>query len=225
MKLTKTQLIKKVKDTLSKLGYFESKDTLTGASGLFIKQVGNGFYLTLGLEISNFYESKFSASYYLSKTTRWSSVWGDIPKSSYERIGHFLTREERFTYLDDEHNEERVTDAWWNGNEEREIQNFLKVVEITEKRFLGQEALLSDIENSSEVKELANDASSVIKLMESGGSNMTDYRFVQQNPVDDIPMEWFEAAENVIVRNNGILNANTVKLLAADAWRQNLTKK
>ena len=38
--------------------------------------------------------------------------------------------------------------------------------------------------------------------------------------IDEIPFIWFEAAESVIRDNNGILNKNTVKLLAADAWRQ-----
>lgn len=225
MKLRKAKLIKNIQGALTKLGYLEFKDTLTGASGLFIKQVQNGLYLTLGLEISNYYDSKFSASYYLSKTTRWGSVWGDIPKESYERIGHFLTKEERLRYLDKDHNKGKITDAWWNGNEDSSIKSFLEVVKITEKRFLKQEGLLSAIENSSEIRELADYASSVIKMIDSGGSNITDYKFVPPKPIDDIPIEWFEAAENVIFNNSGILNANTVKLLAADAWRQSLTKK
>lgn len=225
MKLTKAKLVKSLQGALRQLGYLEVKDTLTGASGLFIKHVENSFYLMLGLEFSNYYDSKFSASYYLSKTTRWGSLWGDIPKESYERVGHFLTNEERIAYLDKEYTKERITDAWWNGNEVRELKKFVAVVEITEKRFLEQEGLLSAIENSSEVKELVDYASSVIKMIASGGSNMTDYQFIPPKPIDDIPIEWFEAAEYVILNNSGILNANTVKLLAADAWRQNLTKK
>ncbi len=227
MKLTKTQLIKKVKDILKDLGYLELKDTLTGATGLFIKQTENGFYLTLGLEISNYYDSNFSASYYYSKTTRWGSIWGDIPKGSYERIGHLLTSEERIFYLESEYNEEGLTDAWWNGNKESEVEKFLDVVRITEKRFLAEEGLLSAIENSSEVKQLADYSSRVIKLMDLGGSNRAEHRFVPQKPIDDIPIDWFKAAENIILNSDGDLNANanTVKLLAADAYRQNLTRK
>jgi hypothetical protein len=75
------------------------------------------------------------------------------------------------------------------------------------------------------VKELADYSAGVIKMIEPGESTKGNYRFVPQKPIDDIPIEWFEAAEKVISNKNGILNANTVKLLAADAWRQKLIMK
>ena len=99
MKLRKQKLIKLVKDGLHSLGYEEFKDTQLGTSGLFCKYVGEGFFLTLGLEISRLYECSYTASYYLSKTTRWASLGFDIPRKCWQRIGELLTDEERFSYF------------------------------------------------------------------------------------------------------------------------------
>jgi len=93
MKLTKVRLVKLTRVQLSKLGYQEMKDSVTGANGLFVRSLGDGFYLSLGFVISNYYESKFTAAYYLSQSTRWSSWWNDIPVESYRRPGDFLEKE------------------------------------------------------------------------------------------------------------------------------------
>lgn len=153
------------------------------------------------------------------------SVWGDIPKESYQRISQFLTKQERKIYLDDEYNKDGIVDGWWNGNDEREIKKFIKVIEISERRFLEQESLFYKIENSSEVKELSNYAFDVLKMIESGGSNLNNFKYIPQKSIDDISLKWFKAAEKVLLNKEGILNKNTVKLLAADAWRQIILKQ
>jgi len=84
MKLTKSQLIRLARIGLEELGYQQVRDTITAAQGLYIKAFQNGFYLTLGLTISRYYESKFTASFYLSKSIIWAAFWGDIPKNSYQ---------------------------------------------------------------------------------------------------------------------------------------------
>lgn len=221
MKLTKAQLLKATKNKIQKLGYTEFKDTITGANGLFIKVLDNNFFLSLGLEISGYYNSMFTASFYLSKTTRWSSIWGDIPCESFERVGTFLTKSERKEFLNVEFTKEGIIDAWWNGFEEKEIENFLKVVEITENRFLSQNDLFSKIENSKEVYELVEYASSVKALVNKNDINDFVYKFVPSKTINNIPIEWYKAAEKTIINKEGILNENTVKILAADAWRQN----
>jgi hypothetical protein len=221
MKLAKSKLLKITKDKLTELGYQEFKDTQTGASGLFIKLINEDYYLTLGLTISRFYNTRFTASYYLSKTTRWSAVWGDIPKESYQRIGHFLTKEERQLLLDEEHNKEGVTDAWWSSNDEQEISKFFRTIELTEKRFLNQKNLFSKIESSSEVIKLVSYSFRVIALVTEGKTpEQYEYQFTPNKPIDDVPLIWFKAAEISLIDQGGILNQNTVKLLAVDAWRQ-----
>lgn len=222
MKLTKSKLIKLTELGLKELGYKEVKDTITGAQGLYIKKVKVGFYLTLGLTISRYYDSLFTASFYLSKTTIWSAVWGDISKNSYQRIGHFLTTEDRGRLLNKEYSLENVRDAWWDINDNSAIVYFLESVQIAEERFLDQPNLFYDIERSEEINRLSRLATSVIKKMDLNEITKYEYQFVPEKPIDGIPLEWFKLAERVIVEESGILNYNTVKRLAADAYRQKL---
>jgi hypothetical protein len=220
MKLTKAKLIGITAKKLNELGYIELQDTLTGSNGLFGKKIQKDFFLTLGLEISRYYHSMFTASFYLSKTTRWGSVWGDIPHECYERVGHFLTPEERKKYLSEEFHQEGVIDAWWDGANEKEVANFIKIVKISEERFVGQKDLSHKIESSTEIKELSESAAIVIDKATTNNFNGRSYQFLPTKVIDDIPINWFRAAEEVLSQRKPILNANTVKLLAADAWHQ-----
>jgi hypothetical protein len=221
MKLKKNKLLEMTRGKMLALGYTEFKDSLMGTEGLFIKPLSNGFLLTLGLEMSRLYDSRFTASYYLSKTTRWGATWGDIPDECYRRIGRFLTMQERKLYLDEEYNKEGVIDAWWNANQDGAFENFFRVLEITEPRFLEQENLLSKIQNSSEVRELVSYSSEVIALVVDGKIPVQyDYKFIPDAPLDDVPIEWFKAAEITLSKEGRILNSNNVKKLGSDAWRQ-----
>lgn len=47
------------------------------------------------------------------------------------------------------------------------------------------------------------------------------FSFQPAKEVDKIPLVWFKAAEKVLIERKGILNANGVRWLAADAYRQN----
>ena len=220
MKLRKAKLIKSVKTSLEKLGFTEFKDTISGFQGFFSKRLNNGFYLTLGLTIHRYYDSMFTADFYLSKTTRLASVWGDIPLESDERPGVFLTKEERKLYLDEEHNAEGVVDVWWDGNHEKEVENFLRVIELTEQRFINQPELLKNIEDSKEIQELAALSDKTKKGVMLNQRDLS-FKFQPEKEIDGIPFIWFKAAETVLKETGGILNTNTVKLLAADAFRQN----
>ncbi|WP_315817063.1 hypothetical protein [Paraflavitalea speifideaquila] len=152
MKLAKAKLLKNLRNELFKMGYDEIKDSITAAEGLFIKRLPSNFYLSLGFTISNFYDSLFTADFYLSKTTLWGATWGDIPREAYKRVGAFLTKEERALYLDTIYNKEGVIDAWWSGDKDEDFDKFIQVVNITEERFLKQDGLFDKVENSSEVK-------------------------------------------------------------------------
>lgn len=136
MKLSKAKLIKMVKASLEDLGYTEFKESTGGSQGLFVKDLGRGFYLTLGLTIHRYYDSAFTGDFYLSKTTRFASLWGDIPRESYERPSFLLTDEERSVYLEDEINVKAARDIWWDGSDENSVLDFLRVIEVTEPRFV-----------------------------------------------------------------------------------------
>ena len=178
--------------------------------------------MTLGLEVSRLYDARFTASYYLSKTTRWGSVWYDIPKESYERVGKYLTKEERKLLLNEEFCRDGVIDAWWHDNE---VDNFFRAIELTEPRFLYQD-LFSKIEESIEAQKLSHYSSAVINAIQEGRvDELANYKFIPEKPINDVPLIWFKAAEAVVLNENGILNSNTVKALAFDAWRQYQIRK
>lgn len=224
MKLTKARLISKTRKRLIELGYFEIKDTLTGANGLFAKQVEDNLFLTLGLVISRFYDSMFTGSYYLASITRWGTLYGDMPKAIYQRAGKFLNLEERYLYLDNELKREGVVDAWWNGNDVHSISNFIKTIEVTERRFIEQKDIKNKIDNSSDLQTLADYAKLVENRLINSLEGEFKYNFIPEKPVDDVPILWFKAAERVLFYKEGILNKNTVKMLGADARRQYIIK-
>jgi hypothetical protein len=222
MKLTKDNLIKKSANDLAELGYSYIKDSVTGADGLFGKVIEEEYFLTFGLTISRYYDSRFTGAFYLSKTTRWGSLWGDIPKESYQRIGQYLQKKEREAYLEKEYSKEGVVDAWWDSIDNGSFNSFFEVVKITEKRFLNQDNLFLKIERSREIHELVEQSSAVTKIIKQGDNYESEHKFIPKRKVDDIPIEWFKAAEITLQREKGILNVNTVMQLGADAWRQNL---
>jgi len=46
------------------------------------------------------------------------------------------------------------------------------------------------------------------------------YSYLPDKDINGIPMRWFKASEHVLKKQNGILNKNTVKNLASDAFIQ-----
>ncbi len=216
MKLTKQKLISFLKPALTNMGYSEFKDSSTGSQGLYVKKI-NGMYLCLGTIISRYEDAQFSASFYLSKTTRWGSIWDDIPRNSYQRISFFLKEGERELLLNED--DHKGFDAWWDASDESNISNFLKVVEITESRFINQNTLIDEINRSKEVIRLSNLVKDTIAAIKSGkiGNN---FDFLPNKEIDEVPMIWFKAAELTLKKNQEVLNKNLVKLLATDSWRQ-----
>lgn len=219
MKLSKAKLIKLVKPKLESLGFTEFKETTEGSQGFFVKKMDNGFYLTFGLIIHRYYDSAFTGAFYISKTTRWASVWGDIPNESYKRPSYLLTDVERSIYPDDEINVKGAYDIWWDGSDEKSVLDFIRVIKLTEPRFINQPELIGKITQSKEVKTLSLYAEKVKEIVSKNQMDGT-FTYLPAKEIDDIPMVWFRASEKVLKENKGILNKNTVKLLASDAYRQ-----
>lgn len=219
MKLSKTKLIKLVKPTLEKLGFTEFKDSKGGWQGFFCKKLENSLYLTLGLTIHRYYGSAFTADYYLSKTTTIGVTWGDIPNESYKRPSFLLTDVERSIYREDEINVKGTYDIWWDGNDEKSVLDFLRVIELTEPRFTNQTDLIEKINQSKEVNLLSYYSEQVKSIVATNQVNGT-YSFSPSKEVDEIPIIWFKASEKVLKENKETLNAHTVIRLAADAYRQ-----
>ena len=219
MKLTKAKLIRVVKPGLEKLGYSLLKDSISGAQGLFGKKLSNGMYLTLGMTIHRFYDDAFTGNFYLSKTTDWAACWGDIPKNCYKRPGYFLSQEE-LAFM-----KEKAPDIWWSGFNEDSVSSFIEVVEKTEPRFLSQEGLMEKIEHSSDVNMLYETSRRMKDIVLNGEIMNESFQFLPKRNIDDIPMEWFKAAETVLLERGELLNLNAVKGWASAAYHQFILDK
>lgn len=215
MKLTKVKLIQAVKPRLEKLGYLYLKDSISGAQGLFGKKISNEMYLTLGLTIHRFYDDAFTGSFYLSKTTEWAACYGDIPKECYKRPGYFLSKEE-LDFMN-----QKAPDIWWSGLNEDSVASFVNLIQKTESRFLSQEGLIKRIEKSTNV-DILYKRSLWVKRLVANRTPDIQYNFLPQKNIDNIPMDWFKAAEIVLAECEVLLKNQTVKGLAADAYRQYL---
>lgn len=209
MKLTKNKLIRLVREGLQALGYTYFKDTISGAQGLFCKRVNDDLYLSLGLNIHRYDDNQFTGTFYLSRTTYWGAVYGDIPRNSYERPGFLLTDEELSVYFE---GDKMYRDVWWSSAPES-VSGFIRVVAQTEARFTGQKDLVESVRNSEAVNRLALMARMV------QGKIAADRDTSGEMGKDDIPAVWFQAAEAVLVEFGKKLYPNAIKGLAADAYR------
>lgn len=216
MKLTKAKLNKILKPSLEGLGYIWFKDTISQFQGLYVKKVFSDLFLTLGINISRYYDNSFTGDFYLSKTTRIGSVWGDIPEKSYQRVGSLLTEDELKNYMVDG---TIIKDIWWNNLITASVDDFIFRVKQCEHRICNDVVLREQIEKSIEVNKLHEYALKVIENVDTI-PNRCNYLFIPSKEIDDIPMKWFMAAEEVLSSSNSIVNKNTVKDLASDSFIQ-----
>ena len=221
MKLNKRILNKLVGPHLIARGFTEFKDSICGTSGLFVKQVDNGLYLSLGLNIHRFYDSMFTCDLYLSGTTRIYSCWGDIPSACCTRLGQLLNSDELLKFSSDN---ECVRDLWWDASNGNEISRFFEVLDIAIARHIANDLLIASLQKSEDLTKLCKQASSVIEMIRCGSlDSQYSYHFIPDREIDGIPMEWFCAAEIVLRKDKSIETkylSNLVKQLAADAYRQ-----
>lgn len=218
MKLSKARLTDMVRGQFEKLGFRLFTNTVLPPKGLFVKRVEHDIFLSVGLTISRFYDSQFTADYYLSKSTRFGSTWGDIPKDSFTRIGFLLKDDERENILDEKYR--IIKDAWWDAANLNNVKSFFKVLEITQTRMGENFDLINRIRKSQDLNIMA---SHVNKLYAVLNSNFDSQYVFSHQPIKEIkyvPSPWFQAAEIALNETGGILNRKTVELVAIDAWLQ-----
>ncbi len=220
MPYSRKRLINEVGSGLSRLGYQRVPGSSDLAAALVYRWIDEDLALTLGLEFSTRYQDRFTGSFYLAPSFHWSYVLADYPMRAYERIGKFLTAEERRKLLDPAFAEPGMIDAWWIGFDEDSVESFLEAVTLTEPRFLSQDNLREEILSSREMAEhrhlvQATQRRAADLGAEPGGLSRQPRRY--QPPV---PPPFYWAAEQVLTeRLPDLVTRDFVKLLAEDAWR------
>jgi len=218
MSLTKKQLIKHFKEGLKSLGYSEMRESQLGTAGFFCKSLDDGMYLTLGLEISHLYECRYTASFYWSMTTQWSTIGGDIPKDCYCRINKLMS----------EHEKEKAFGndplCWWNRLDNQSVDTFLHSIKVTELRLLCNGDLKERIIQSHDVQRLSMIAETIKSYYFNGFIVPPEFEYIYTptHEIDGVPQRWFEITE-FILRNiikDERTNKYMVIIKASDAYRQ-----
>lgn len=192
------------------------------ADCLFVKKVTNGLFLFLGITFSRYEKENFTGSFYLSKVTIFSAVWGDIPRNSYKRISTFLKEEERLLSLSEDYCKQGMVDGWWSIDDTYSISNFKKTVDLTEERFLSQDNLFDSIEHSTEIQRLDELSENVITEIVSNRVDIDKLLKVQKNKINT---KWFKGAEAILSATNENVTEQLTKRLASDAWRKTFIRK
>lgn len=148
MKLTKAKLIKLLKPTLESYGYtfFESK----GSQGLFGKKVDEDMYLMLSMSIHRYYDDRFTANYCLSNVAAegLGPFAGTFWKECMKRPVELLTPEEALFYCG-----RRRCDIWWESFREDSLEDFFRMIRLTESRMAENQVLKEKIRSSEYLKQ------------------------------------------------------------------------
>jgi hypothetical protein len=217
--LSKRQLVSTLERDLRGLGYEPVPGPLpSGASGLLYKRLGE-LVLTLGIEISELHEQRFTGSFYLSRTFTWALVFRDFPPEAYARVGSFLLERERNQLLTEEFCEPGVEDAWWIGFTEDAARSFTEAIRNAEPRFVSQEGLREAVLSSEGPERQARLVDRA--LVESARHDRRPQSLEHQPKryPKKVPEKWFWASELALSASGAIPNEKTVVRLAVDAWR------
>lgn len=220
MKLTKAKLNRLVRKGIENLGYTYFKNNFY--QGLYAKYLGDGFYLTIGLIIDRYYDDAFTAQMYLSNTTSIGESGVDFPISADTRPGFLLTKEElSIYYIAGSLNDIKGSpDIWWHSDPEgpNNIPNFLQTLEKAETRLLEKKELFESIRKSTFAYNLLKESEIVIDIFKRNKLN-GEYKFIPKKEVNDIPMNWFKAAEEAICFLGEKPFVDWVKTSASNAYR------
>ena len=209
MKLTKAILIKSLKSGMKDLGFHWFKDSITGAQGLFAKKADEDLYLTVGMTIHRYYDDAFTADLYLSKTTTIYCTWDDIPNDCQKRPNELLQENDGVV---------NRQNGWWSC--EDSLDDFLFAIRLSAPRMCGNKELIRRINNSKEIIFLQAIASK-IKMNINCLPNIS-YSYIPEREIDNIPLDWFKAAEWTLREMGSSINPRVVKFYASDAYRQYL---
>lgn len=216
--LSRSELLAGILKSLLGQGYVQTPGPNPGAALVMHKHIDQ-LVLSLGVEFSRHYSDRFSGSFYLSRSYDWAYIVRGFPLEGYQRVGHFLSADERVELLDSEFCVPGVVDAWWIGFSDRSILRFVIAVETSEPRFLGQNGLFDRIVSCDGLLAHEELLREVISCVEPEQASSGDSRQRQQI-TSKIPLAWFKAAESVLCRRRpDAVTKKYIDLVAVGAWR------
>ena len=124
-----------------------------------------------------------------------------------------LTADELAKYKEDDY---LIKDIWWSC--EKSLNDFIDAIRLYAPRMLDNEDLIRRIKSSKDVEELWIISSKIKQNV--GNIPVTEFSFIPEKEIDNIPLEWFKAAEWTLREAGEYVNLHIVKLHASDAYRQ-----
>lgn len=218
---SKKKLLKEINKGLLCLGYIETPVKTGTFESLHYKQAKN-LVLTLALELSKNYNDRFTASFYLAPSFELPYYrYGPIFEIAYQRIGRFMTSDERSLLLKPEFYRPNVIDAWWVGFNQESVSCFLKAVELSEPRFIAQQSLFEVVDSSTDAREWTDMLKEVFELVNTLYVAPSTLCHQPKRYSNCVPTSYYWAAELVLAKKLGDnkISCHGVQRVAIDAWR------
>ncbi len=128
-------------DPIERPGYTQFKISTNMFQGLFSKYAGNGWFVTVTLQTSHLFDSKWTANIYLGKTATYGEFQHDIPFDCFKRPPVALSDEQR----DSIGLPRSPSDIWWSDLSPHSIDSFIRCLALAEKNMLSDNDLKSRI--------------------------------------------------------------------------------
>jgi hypothetical protein len=216
---SRRHVIQDVSRRLEALGYRRVPGPIDGAAVVSYKAVDD-LILTLGVQFSTRYADRFTGSFYLSRSLEWAYLPHGFPANAYQRVGRFLSVEERARLLQPFFSQRGVVDAWWEGTEAPVLSAFWEAIKLTEPRFLGQPGVITTVR---ECEALALHRVILEEVARTGRDLVVAPQDLNHQPSSHYKgagPRWYWAAEIVLRRYKpDAVNPAFVGLVALDAWR------
>ena len=213
MGLKKAKLISNVKGLLQGLGYTEFKDA---DFAMFIKNTGDGMFLSLLLTISNLYYDEFHASYFYNLHTV-GNYFGGGEFLDCGRPLHWLMSKEEVR----SHTPEGKDPCCWSGMDTAELPLFIDAVKLTEPRMIAKkDYLMSKLQNSSFVTDIVQLHKEVQEEVCNPSIEFLAPYLYNVKRYTSAPKEWYEGAERVIVKNGLKHSISYIKFIAEPSYRE-----
>jgi hypothetical protein len=172
--MTRTALLREIKDALAAKGYRAAPGTNFGATALLFRRPDpdRPLLLLLAIQFSRAFDDAFTGHLCVSRTLRWAYRPLDCPSEMSVQVAELLTPEERSLLLDDELcQQEPVLRGWWRGFRRTNAMRFIEAVETCEPRLLSRQRVLQQVEHSPTLCEWSNLRRNLVELVTPASSS------------------------------------------------------
>ena len=229
--MTRSQLLRTVKNALQERGYRSAPGTNFGATALMFKRLNRErpLLVLVAIQFSRVFDDAFTGYLCVSRSLRWAYRPTDCPNEMNTLIADHLSPDERALLLDDEmHDADDILRGWWRGFRETNAHRFIEAIDTCEPRLLAREQLLRQIEDSQILERWSNLRKGVLHLQNDSpqleeSSAETDpgldkrYSGLRSDLIHD---GWMHAAERVAERAGSSAERSTafIRNLAQETW-------